>query len=903
MSRPDAERWRRIEATLTAALSVATGQREAVLDRLCAGEDDLRREVESLLAAHRRPEPFLSASAGDFAVPYLAELPDEAAPGDRPGTVIGRYRLLEEIGRGGMGAVWLAERADGQFEHRVALKLIKRGMDSDEILARFLRERQILARLEHPNIARLLDGGVSDDGRPYFVMEHVHGLPLTRFCDERQLPIEERLRLLGTVCRAVQYAHRNLIVHRDLKPSNVLVTERGEIKLLDFGVAKLLAEDSGEATLTRDAGGGPLTPQYASPEQLKGQPVTTASDVYQLGVLLFEVLTGQRPFRTTGWDLREIERLVLTVDPPRPSSIAPASRRRRLLGDLDAIVLRALRKQPEQRQPSAEALAEDLERHLAHLPIRYGGGDWWYDAGKFLRRYRLRLSAVAVVAITATGFGGLYLSRVRAERDRAQREVAKTTEMTAALRRVFRGWNPDAADRSRVSAEMLLGDAVRRAKLELAGEPEVLAATLSLFGDLHYAVGQRSVADSLLSQALAIQEGLTSAPANDLGATIARRGWILLETDRFDEAAASFRRALDIYRSLPGAERQEAIEARYGLARVLTQQQQLAASEREYRDILGIVPVRQEALRSEISAELGYVLFLQARYEAAVELLRPTLDLQRRLFGTLHQSTLRTMRFLASSLRDPAMLNEAEALDREALAITRALFGKDHIEVFYTKVALAVLLERKGTFLAADSFARDTVPPKVRGYGDASNYRPLTLRTLGAIRLALGDTAGSEGILRRALAGFRMQGPPAHPDEGDVLNRLAALAVSRGAPDADTLYAQAVAFERARPGDGPHFVTDGYEYLGWAAQRKGDLPLAEMLYRRAVRLFEQELPAGHPYRAQSLVGLGETLLVSGRPSEAEGYLREGLAQWQAARPSAPGRVAEVLRLLQQLRGR
>ena len=253
MSSTDPERWRRIEATLTAALEVPTAERAAVLDTLCAGEPELRREVESLLAADSKSGEFLDSGAPAFAAPYVAELPaPDLGTGDRPGGVIGRYRLLQEIGRGGMGAVWLAERSDGQFEQRVALKLIKRGMDSEEILARFLRERQILARLEQPNIARLLDGGVSEDGRPYFVMEHVEGLPITGFCDERALPIEARLRLFVQVCRAVQYAHRNLVVHRDIKPSNVLVTERSEVKLLDFGVAKLLSEDSSGEPRPRD---------------------------------------------------------------------------------------------------------------------------------------------------------------------------------------------------------------------------------------------------------------------------------------------------------------------------------------------------------------------------------------------------------------------------------------------------------------------------------------------------------------------------------------------------------------------------------------------------------------------------------------------------------------------------
>ena len=928
MSSADVERWRRVEAALTAALEVTTGQRTALLDGLCAGDDELRHEVDSLLAAHEKAGQFLASSAGAFAAPYVAELPDDSFTKDGAGSIVGRYRLVDEIGRGGMGTVWLAERADGHFEQRVALKLIKRGMDSEEILARFLRERQILARLAHPNIARLLDGGVSDDGRPYFVMEHVAGVPITRWCDEQRHSIEDRLRLFGTVCRAVQFAHRNLIVHRDLKPSNVLVAGNGEVKLLDFGVAKLLSEElSEEPALTAVSSSGPMTPEYASPEQLTGQPVTTASDVYQLGVLFYELLAGQRPYRFEGRDRREMERVVREVEPARPSSavrtiarltrrngqtetiepvdvsvrrgITPERLRRRLRGDLDAIALRALRKEPEQRQPSAEALADDVDRHLAYLPLVYGGGGWTYGAGKFLRRYRLRIAALALLVVASAGFGALYVSRIRAERDRARREVAKTTEITAVLRRVFRGWNPDAADRDKVSAEALLSDAVRRARIELASEPEVLAATLSLLGDMQSAVGQRATADTVLSQALVMQQASIASP-NDLAATLGRRGWLLQEWGRFAEAESSLRAALAMYDAMPGEERQEAAEVRHGLALVLRQLHRYPEAESLYREILRKVPARHELLRSEIAGELAYTLFLQARYPEAVELLRPALALQLRHFGVMNRSTLYLMRELGSALRGPETLAEAEALAREAFAASRTLYGANHMETISIGIALAVLLERKGDFVAADSVARQTVPSTGRSYIQA-DLPALSLRTLGSITLVLGRRAESETVLRRALADLRGANGDEHPDKGDLLNRLAFILLSRGAPDADAVYAQAVAFDRAKPSAGPYFVTDGYEYLGWAARRKGDLVLAEALYRRALTLYEKELPVGHPYRAQTVTGLGQTLLDAGQRAEAERYLEAGLAQWRATRPPATQRLAETAELLRQVR--
>jgi tetratricopeptide (TPR) repeat protein len=872
---PESVRWEHVEAAFEAALQAGPEARQALLQRLRTADPALHQEVESLLAAHQASGDFLESSASTFASAHLLERPESA---ELAGTVIGRYRLLEEIGRGGMGTVWLAERADGQFEQRVALKLIKRGMDSDEILGRFLRERQILARLEHPNIARLLDGGVSDEGRPYFVMEYVPGIPITRYCEGRSLPTGARLHLFALVCRAVQYAHRSLVVHRDIKPANVLLTGAGEVKLLDFGVARLLLPQSAEEPPTAGASArGPMTPEYASPEQLAGKPVTTASDVYQLGILLHELVTGYRPGAVPG------------VDRPR-----------RLRGDLDAITLRALDPDPEQRYPSAEALAEDVERHLAHKPIRFGAGGWRYYTAKFMRRYRVALGTAALVLSTTVGLTATYLARVRTERDRAQREAAKATETALTLRRIFRGWSPDASDRGQVSAEMVLGDAARRARIELANQPELLAATLSMVGDLRSAIGQMPAADSLLTQALAIQE-LPGRPTRDLALTLTRRGSLLLESERVTEAESALRRALFIYRDVAGPADVEVVQAQRALARALWQLERLPEAETMLRAVLAALTDDQTPLRTEVAADLGYVLMMEGRYPEAEELLRPTLAAQRKLFTALHASTQFTMLSLASSLRGPALLPEAEALDREALVISRALYGADHRQTAASNSSLAVLLERKGNFTAADSFARAAVAQKIRLYGEVSTETALMLRTLGGIRVVLGDRVEAERLLRRSLASLRQAFPQGHLDQGDVLNRLAYLLSLRRAADADSLYRQAVRFEQARAAAGPFFITDGYEYLGWTALRRGELPLAERMYRRALSLYEAELPRGHPYRAQTAVGLGETLLAAGREADGQRYLREGLTQWEAKRPAEPAQIAAARALLQGTR--
>ena len=880
MSPVSAERWARIEAVLDAVLEAEPGQRALLLEQLTAGDPLLRSEVESLLGADQRARGFLDAPADAWAAPFLADLPPAEDTEDVPGQLIGRYRLLEEIGRGGMGSVWLAARADGQFEQRVALKLIKRGMDSEEIQARFLRERQILARLEHTHIARLLDGGVGEDGRPYFVMEHVPGVPITQYCDDHRLPVSARLQLFAAACRAVQYAHQNLIVHRDLKPSNVLVTAEGEVKLLDFGIAKLLDRDSPEQT--QGPGNVLMTPEYASPEQVTGAPITTASDVYQLGILLYELLAGRRPYSVTGSNPRDIERAVCRSIPFQPSAAVtrpgtlthrdgstttldprqvgedrgtnPERLRQLLRGDLDGIVLRTLQKDPALRYPSAESLAEDLERHLAHLPLRFGKAGWSTRSVKFLRRYRGRLLAAALLVITAVGGTLAYVIEVREERNRAGREAAKAAQSALLLRRFLQGWTPQ-SDRRQVTAAQVLADARKRAETELRSDPETLATILSTLGDMHAALGDVDIADSLLRRALAIQESLEDRSL-DLAATLARLGQVQgMANPRLGSGEATLRRALALYRRFLPPDRPEVLTVQLELARSLWAENRFGEGESLLRDALSHVDNPDDPLRTEIAEALGYALFLQARNREAAEFLRPALERQRRAFGRLHPATLRTIRELSSALRDQGQLDEAEALSREALEITRVLYGEDHPQMGYSQTVLALVLERRGAFAEAERHIRASIREAEQRHGAEGFQTALRRRILAAIRMAQGDLPGAEVLLRRALAAFRDPVPSDDPDRGDVLNRLAWCLLQLGRPDAQEVYRSAVAFEQARPAGGPYFVTDGFEYLADAALRMGDPALAGRLFRRAAELYRVQLPAGHPYLVMAEAGL------------------------------------------------
>ncbi|HHK40971.1 MAG TPA: serine/threonine protein kinase, partial [Planctomycetaceae bacterium] len=441
----DPERWNRIKELFEAAAELAPEDRAAYLARACGDDAPLRSEVESLLASSDAAEDFLAEAAPIFDPGAIARW----FSSDCIGGKVGPYRIVERIDEGGMGAVFLAERADGAFQSRVAIKFIRFGLESENAIARFEIERQALARLDHPGVARLLDGGTTREGAPYLVMEYIDGDPIDVYCDQRCLSVRERLRLFLQVCDAVAAAHRQLIVHRDIKPGNILVTATGQVKLLDFGVAKLLSpEDVTTHHVTRPTQRF-FTPLFASPEQLRGEPVTTASDVYSLGMLLYVLLAGIHPFAHGGRTGPELERALCEETPPKPSTALrhvsdgsttedvslseeeiavqrgtrPAVLRRILAGDLDRIVMMAIRKEPHRRYSSVEQFAEDIERFLAGQPVTATRASWTYLAQKWVVRHRV--AAVAGLALAVAISGGIAGTLWEAQRARRHEQVAR----------------------------------------------------------------------------------------------------------------------------------------------------------------------------------------------------------------------------------------------------------------------------------------------------------------------------------------------------------------------------------------------------------------------------------------------------------------------------------------------
>ena len=443
-----ADSWQRVKEVFDRVVDLPRGERTALLERACNGDQALRREVESLLQADADASTFIEKPA----LPIARDVLDMIS-GNEPvvGRQFGAYRIVRELGRGGLGTVYLAARADDQYQKEVAIKVVRRGLDTDDILQRFRAERQILAQLEHPNIARLIDAGSTDDGLPYFVMEYVEGQSITAYCETKNLPTRERLDLFRTVCSAVTYAHQHLVVHRDIKPSNILVTTDGTPKLLDFGIAKMLhaGDPLAAQTLT---GFRVMTPEYGSPEQVRGGAVTTSTDVYSLGVLLYELLTGQKPYRLTSRTPEEISRAVVEQIPERPSAaVANTTRnsgskieiRKSLAGDLDNIVLMALRKEPERRYSSVAQLSGDIGRHLDGLPVIAHKDTVSYRAAKFIKRNKLAVFAAMLLLLTllagivATGWQAnnamQQAQRAEHQRDLAERRFSEVRRLANSL--------------------------------------------------------------------------------------------------------------------------------------------------------------------------------------------------------------------------------------------------------------------------------------------------------------------------------------------------------------------------------------------------------------------------------------------------------------------------------------
>lgn len=757
----DQARARRIQDLFHRALEMTQVERDAFLATVCGDDTALREEVASLIAADPGNVAFLENPVGDL----LGEDRDLSQAGE----VIGQYRLLRELGRGGHGAVYLAEQIGGEIRREVAVKLLKRGMDTDEIIRRFRSERQILAGLKHPFIPHLYEAASTEDGRPYFVMEYVEGIPIHDYCQAEKLSIDQRLELFRNVCAAVQYAHQHFVVHRDLKPSNVLVTPAGEPKLLDFGIAKVLSPDGSAVFTTGIPGLKALTPAYASPEQLLGESITTATDVYSLGVMLYELLVGARPYQLTGLPSEEVRRLVCDQMPPPPSAsvervkseVATAvswgdnSKRwkQRLRGDLDTIVMMALRKEPERRYATVEQFSEDLDRFLRGLPVRAQRDTLPYRIGKFLRRNKLVLAAVAMFFIVTAAFlVNREFLRQEIERERDQAEA-----ISHFLQDLFRETDTFLSGTSgdEISALDLLQRGANKAQQgEFTNDPKIRSAILSVMGSSFKSLSEYQQASALLEEALQIRQdhfGETHRSTLDTKETLAhlyheqgayeraeslnlailkaRRlefgedhplvgralnniGLGLHELGRFEEALRFYEQTASIYKEALDPFDFEVASNLNNLARTYLQLGELQNAETAFLQVGTILASKLPKNDSRIAnnlASLANLYVRQEQFEKAIETTGKALEIQLKVLPTGHPHTGLSYLNLGSSHRKLQQFEEAEELVQEALRIFQTSYPNGHKYTAYALQSLAHIQAAQGFQDQAEALYRDAL--------------------------------------------------------------------------------------------------------------------------------------------------------------------------------------------------
>lgn len=708
------ERWSIVKSLFEEAAARPAQDRDGWLVAQTAGDDEVLAEVRRLLEADETAERYFDTLGNRLRPAEGRREPELAIP-----ETIGPWRVLREVGRGGMGRVFEAERDDGLFDQRVAIKVVD--SHSPRLLRRFEQERRILAGLEHPKISRLLDGGAIEDGRPYLVMEFVEGEPITTFAEERDLSVEERLLLFLQVCEAVAYAHRHLVIHRDLKPSNVLVTKGGTAKLLDFGIARLIRVDgSPDEGLTR-TGRRPLTPHFAAPEQILGHAITTATDVYTLGVLLYILLVGRKPFGDTGGSQHEVEKEVLEKTPTAPSVAAarvenPATNtarlRKRLSGDLDRIILKAIRKEPDRRYSSAEALARDLRRHLEGLPVEARLATFGYRARSFVRRHRSGVAvAIAVLGMAVVG-SVLFTSRLAAERDRAEYVSEFLTDILA------RADDPDANASALLS---LLDPAVVRAEQELSAEPDAQAEVFHVVGSLYRRTGRPDLARKLLERALDIRTKLHPNGHEDIAETLYALGKAYIGVDQ-DSSASFFRRSAEDYRALSDRDSNELAWSILQWARLLPLDH--PDKRRLFEEAMAMLRRVHGERSTQVSYALHeyYVLGLGGGTTEEVEgAFKETIAIYTEHGREDHPHSIHAMHNLGLSLDSRGESEPGLQLLRRSVELARSSIDQGEPSRFTMEVNLGATLYERGLFEEADLYLRAAAIQSARFLPDSAS--------------------------------------------------------------------------------------------------------------------------------------------------------------------------------------
>ena len=809
----DSARWSRVQKLFGSAVDLPRSEQQRFLQAECAGDAALMAEVLAMIEEDARGDSLLDHGVSQVASQFLETSPrfQQAGP----------YRLVRMIGEGGMGVVYLAERDD--LGNEVAIKILRDAWFSPARRERFLTEQRTLAQLNHPSIARLYDANTLPDGTPWFAMEYVEGVPLTKYCEQHSLSITGRLEIFREVCEAVQHAHLHAVIHRDLKPSNVLVRADRTVRLLDFGIAKQLDRFDAPADQTR-TGLRLMTPAYAAPEQIRGEPVGIYTDVYSLGVVLYELLAGKLPFDLTDRTPGESEKMILEKEPEKPSSIA----------DLNVLCLTAMHKDPERRYRSVEALIRDIDHYLKSEPLEAQRDTLRYRTRKFIGRNRRAVAAAGLVLALVIGLVVFFTVRLTIARNRALAQAARTQRIQRFMLNLFQGGEKETGPGDNLRVITLLDRGAQEAR-ELNSEPSVQADLYQTLGSIYQKLGKLDRADSLLSSALERRTSLYGKDSAEAAESLVALGLLRIDQERLPDAERLVREGVETTkRHLPAGD--------LALAKATTALGKVLEERGSYDQA---VPVLEQAVKlsakpgpelAESLNELASVHFYAGRYTEAGSLFRRVMEMHRQLYGDRHPLVADDLINIGAVEEDLGYYSEAEKLDRQALEINQAYYGEDHPQMAHNLTVLARALIYEGRFDEAVAALEKALPIEEKAYGPVSRQVASALNELGNAAMKRQQYDAAEPRFRRMLDIYRAVYNNHHYLIGIALSNLAGVYVGRK------------------------------EYTR-----------AEQLYREAIQMFAETLPAVHLNIGIAQIKLGRALVRELRFGEAEGPLLSGYA--------------------------